>query len=140
MKFATSFTSYRHRNKCQKQYILGKDNNNKTIYIWDFVKILDPIYGYEWCSVVYFVPVYGAYIVAHPDEEKQSDGSSYTQPLSNYIPVIFNGQFYNNSRYLNEITVLKITEAEYNKWVEKQNIYDHLRLDPPTEFELHGPW
>ena len=104
-------------NDIKKYLLLGEDIKNKSLYPDDFIEVCVPFeMKSSWCSPIYWHPLHGAFINSNPNsflkQSKQRELAS----------IMHNMKKYEGKENLKKFrpTVKKITEAKYNKWLEKQ--------------------
>src|SRR5690348_6574419 len=104
-------SSIRKFNKSRKRLPLGKDNNSKMLYPYDFVKVQNTMETKSsHCSRIWWNALDGAFIDSHPAHIILNNCKS--RNLRDYLN-------HNDSSYY-KITCVKITYNEYLEW-EKIN-------------------
>jgi hypothetical protein len=116
----------RQFNKYRHQFPLGKDDNGKQLYPWDFIKVFSAsVNKTEWCTDIYMNFTDGAYFPTHPFAIERNDGIEYHEMLSDFLP---------SRRGDHDKTIVKITEEEHDIWVKEYQI--RKRVAKPREFYL----
>ena len=101
-------SSVRKFNKSRKRLPLGKDDNGKMIYPWDFVRVQIPHETRtSHCSRVRWNALDGAFIDSHP--------AHLNMKLSTYRDL----SDYTRKTYSDDTTCVKITWNEFEAWTKE---------------------
>jgi hypothetical protein len=128
-------TSFRQYNKLRKRILLGKDDFNNKLYIYDFVKLTQRTnIKTPWISQIFWNVIDGAFINSHPAHAAMNGKISSHRDLREFL-----GEKYDISHlyqinenepvnYIPNCSIEKVSYEEYLEWMQSiEGKYDSLR-------------
>lgn len=124
-KLITKENSKKAYNDSRKQIFLGYDDSGKKLYPWDFVQLTCRMeMTSSWISQIYWNPLDGAFVAAHPGHIAMNCGEWTSRSLAPFlrdksdITHIFHPE---PETPVISHTIKKVSYNEYLKWKEERH-------------------